>query len=171
MRNNLNSENLFRQIAAISAIISAPVALSAWVLVLAAIDFDVDSVSNLTDVITFGAPATGFMHVAWAISDVFGLLLAPAVLYLWHWLKPRIPKLITLYTFFGLVYILTRAVTASLMGGATIDACICISLRTSARPAAYRLPSVVRYALLRCGSAYMALWRHMVARYWINAEK
>jgi len=95
------------------------VALSAWVLVAAAVDFDVDSVSDLTDVITFGAPAAGFMHVAWSISDAFGLLLlAPAALYLWHWLKPRNPKLITLYTFCGLVYILIGAVTASLMGGA-----------------------------------------------------
>ena len=75
----------FRRIAAVTAILSAPVALSAWVLVVLAIGSNSNAVSDLADAITLGAPAAGYLHLAWAVSETFGysLLLAPAALYLW----------------------------------------------------------------------------------------
>lgn len=42
------------------------------------------------------------------MADSFGysLLLAPAALYLWYWLKPRNPAAVTLYTIASVVHIL-----------------------------------------------------------------
>ena len=109
----------FRRIAAVTAILSAPVALSAWVLVVLAIGSNSNAVSDLTDAITLGAPAAGYLHLAWAVSDTFGysLLLAPAALYLWYWLKPHNSPLVTLYTAAGFAHILTGMIAVNLIGG------------------------------------------------------
>jgi hypothetical protein len=108
----------FRRFAAISALLSAPVGLSAWVLVPLAIGPNAEAVANLSDVLTLGAPAAGYLHLAWAVSDIFALvLLAPAALYLWHWLRPHNPYLVTLPTVFGLAHILTGATVVALISG------------------------------------------------------
>lgn len=115
----MNNQTTFNRIAAITAILSAPVALSAWVLVALAVGSNSDAVSNLADVITLGAPAAGYFHLAWMVADTFGysLLLAPSALYLWYWLKPRNPGLVTLHTIAGFAHILIGVVAVSLMGG------------------------------------------------------
>jgi hypothetical protein len=115
----MNDQTLFRRIAAITAIISAPVAMGAWVLIALAVGSDTDAVSNLADVFTLGASAAGYLHLAWMVADTFGysLLLAPAALYLWYWLKPRNPAFVTLYTLSGFAHILIGVVAVSLMGG------------------------------------------------------
>jgi hypothetical protein len=117
-RNPMNGQTQFRRIVAISAIISAPVALATWILFSLAVGGDVDL--DLVEVITLGTAAAGFLHLAWLITDLFGymLLLAPVALYLWYWLKPRNPNLVTLFALFGFAYIFTGAVTVALMGGA-----------------------------------------------------
>jgi hypothetical protein len=116
---HMNEQNLFRRIAAIAAIVAAPLALSSWILVALAIDLNFESVSEISDVITFGAPAAGYLHLAWMVADTFGysLLLAPVALYLWYWLKPRSHARVTLSTGSGFAHILIGAVAVSLMGG------------------------------------------------------
>jgi hypothetical protein len=115
----MNDQTTFKRIAAITAILSAPVALSAWVLVALAVGSDSDAVSNLTDVFTLGPQAAGYLHLAWAVSDTFGysLLLAPAALYLWNWLQPRNTALITLCTIAGFAHILVGMISVNLMSG------------------------------------------------------
>lgn len=115
----MNNQTTFRRIAAITAILSAPMALSAWVLVALAVGSNSDAVSNLADIFTLGEPAAGYLHLAWAVSDTFGysLLLAPAALYLWYWLKPRNTALVTLYTIAGFAHILVGMIAVNLMGG------------------------------------------------------
>jgi hypothetical protein len=105
--------------AAISAVISAPVALISWVLALTAIEFNVD-LAGPAHLITLGPGAAGLFQFAWLVTDIFGycLFLAPPALYLWHWLQPRNPGLVTLSTLCGFAYILTGAITVSLLGGA-----------------------------------------------------
>jgi hypothetical protein len=117
--NQVNNQSLFKRIAAITAILSAPVALSAWLLVALAVGSDSDAVSNLADVFTLGAPAARYLHLAWAVSDTFGysLLLAPIALYLWNWLKPRNPALVTLFTLAGFAHILVGMLSVNIMAG------------------------------------------------------
>jgi hypothetical protein len=115
----MNDQTLFQRIAAITAILSAPIALSAFVLVALAVGSGTEAVSDLADVFTLGTPAAAYLHLAWAVSDTFGysLLLAPAALYLWYWLKPRNPALVTLYTIAGFAHILVGMIAVNLMGG------------------------------------------------------
>jgi len=60
----MNNQTTFKRITAITAILSAPVALSAWVLVALAIGPDSDAVSTLANVFTLSAPAAGYLHLA-----------------------------------------------------------------------------------------------------------
>jgi len=115
----MNDQSLFKRIASFSAILYAPIGLASFVLVAMSVDFNADAVSNVADVITLGGDAAGPLHLAWTITDLFSnLLLAPAALFLWFWLKSRNPNLVTLWTFFGLAYVLTAVVSVSLLGGA-----------------------------------------------------
>ncbi|MDX1435224.1 MAG: hypothetical protein R3335_00340 [Anaerolineales bacterium] len=113
----MNDQTLFNRFAAIAAFLAAPVGLASIVLIALAVDFNLDEASNFTDMITLGAAGAGPLHLAWVITDFFGtLLLAPAALYLWLWLKPRSPNLVTLWTLFGFAYLLTAAIVLSFVG-------------------------------------------------------
>jgi hypothetical protein len=108
----------FRRVAALSAILSAPVGLTAWVLLPLAIGPNTDAVASLADALTLGEPAASYLHLAWAVSDAFALLLlAPLALYLWHWLRSYNPYLVTLPTLFGFGYMLTGALVVALISG------------------------------------------------------
>jgi hypothetical protein len=116
----MNEQNTFKRMVAISAIISVPVALATWILVFMAIGSNSEqAVSGMEDIIILGAPAATNFHLAWKFADTFGysLLLAPMAFYLWRWLKPRNPNLVTFSTLFGFAYILTAAITVSATGG------------------------------------------------------
>jgi hypothetical protein len=115
----MNDQSLFKRIAAITVIVSAPVALGSWILAALALGTDIDSAFDMTELITLGAQAAGYLHLAWAVFDSFGylLLLAPAALYLWYWLKPRSHALVTLYTMSGLLHILISLISVNLLSG------------------------------------------------------
>lgn len=115
----MRDQTTFSRIAATTAILSAPVALSAWVLVALAVGSNAGAVSDLADVFTLGAPAAGYLHLAWAVADTFGysLLLAPAAFYLWNWLKPRNQALVTLSTISGFAHILIGVISVNLIAG------------------------------------------------------
>jgi hypothetical protein len=115
----MNGQTTLKRITGFTAILSAPLALSAWILVALAVGSDSDAVSTLADVVTLGAPAAGYLHLAWTVSDTFGysLLLAPTALYLWHWLKPRNHALVTLFTLAGFAHILVGMLSVNIMAG------------------------------------------------------
>lgn len=115
----MNNETRFRRIAAISAVVAAPVALASWALVIVAVEGNPDLVSDFANLITLGANAAGYFHVAWTITDTFGymLLLAPAALYLWRWLRHRGPNLAALSTISGFAYMLVGSISVALLAG------------------------------------------------------
>jgi hypothetical protein len=114
----MSDHTTFRRFAAISAFLSAPVGLTAWVLVPLAIGPNADAVANLSDVLTLGEPAASYLHLAWAVSDVFALLLlAPVALYLWHWLRAHSHYRVTLSSVFGFAYMVTGAAVVALISG------------------------------------------------------
>ncbi|MDX1416684.1 MAG: DUF4386 family protein [Candidatus Promineifilaceae bacterium] len=102
----MNNETFFRRIAAISAIISAPLAVAGLVIVSLAVDFNFELMSDQAGLIALGAQSAEFFQVGEFLT-VFGyhLLLIPVILYLWHWLRPHDPNLVNLYTVFGLGFI------------------------------------------------------------------
>ena len=111
----MNDQTLFKRIASITA----PVALGTWILAGLALGADADSAFDVAELITLGEPAAGYLHLGWTITDSFGylLLLAPAALYLWNWLKPYQPTLMTLYTVSGFAYILIGVISVNLLSG------------------------------------------------------
>ena len=107
----MNDQTTFKRIAAISAILAMPVTLANTIVLLMAVDFNTDFMSNPAGLITIGVPASETFR--WGSILELGaptLLLVPAAFYLWYWLKPRAPKLVTLYTFFGLTSLLLAAI-------------------------------------------------------------
>lgn len=114
----MNDDTSFRRIAAITAIISAPLALAADAIVTLAVDFNFELMSDQAGLIALGARAAEILRFGETLG-LFGyyLLLVPLALYLWYWLKPRSPKMVTMYTVFGLANIFIGAVGASLRVG------------------------------------------------------
>lgn len=107
----MNDQTTFKRIAAISAILAMPVTLANTIVLLMAVDFNTEFMSNPAGLITIGVPASETFR--WGSILELGaptLLLVPAALYLWYWLKPRAPRLVTLYTFFGLTSLLLAAI-------------------------------------------------------------
>jgi hypothetical protein len=114
----VNDQTASRRIAAISAIISAPLALAADVIVTVAVEFDFELMSDQARLITLGARAAEILR--WGeILGIFGyyLLLAPVALYLWYWLRPHNPRLVTMYTVSGLASIFIGVIGAGLRAG------------------------------------------------------
>jgi hypothetical protein len=111
-----NDETAFRRMAAISAIISAPIALGASLVLLLAIEGDAEIISNPVGMLILGDRLAGiFRWVEFAGMFGYYLLLVPATIYLWTWLRPNKPNLITVYTAFGLMSLTIGAIGSVLL--------------------------------------------------------
>jgi hypothetical protein len=112
----MNNARSFQRFAAVTAILSGPIAIASFVPVLAAVDFNFDAFSNLRLILETGTRGASLWR--WfMILDIFGyyLLIAPLTLLLWHWLKPRDPARVNLYTLCLLAYILIGAMGAAIL--------------------------------------------------------
>jgi len=101
----MNNEAPFRRLAAISAIISAPLAMASNVVPAIAVDFNLEFLADPAGLLSAGLDHTALGLFRWGeILGMFGyiLFLLPATLYLWKWLRPRNPGLVTLYTVLAL---------------------------------------------------------------------
>ena len=111
----MNDQTTFRRIAAISAILSGPVALASFYVVSLAVAFDFELMNDTAALVSLGAGAAAIFR--WGeVLGTFGfyLLLVPAALYLWRWLRPQSSNLVDLYTVFGLAYLFIGAVGGAL---------------------------------------------------------
>jgi len=102
----MNDKSTFRQIAALSVILTAPVMVASTIVLLMAVNFNSEFMSHPEGLIAIGAPASETFRWGTILELGSTLLLVPAALYLWYWLKPRGPKLVTLYTVFGIASML-----------------------------------------------------------------
>jgi hypothetical protein len=104
----MHDESAFRRIAAISAIVAALLSLAASVAAALAVDFNFEFLENPVRLLTAGLDADAIGLFRWGeILGVFGycLLFIPPTLYLWYWLSPRSPRMVTLYTAIALTSI------------------------------------------------------------------
>jgi len=112
----MKSENMFKLFAATTAIISAPLALGASILLAQALEFNADVMSNPANLVALGNQvAETFSKVEFIGMFGYYLLLLPATLYLWYWLKPRDPKLVGMSTIFGFGYIFVGAIGSAVL--------------------------------------------------------
>jgi len=111
----MNDQNTFRRVAAISAIVSGPLALAAFLVVSLAVAFDFELMNDTAALVSLGAEAAEVFR--WGeVLGAFGfyLLLVPVALFLWRWLRPQSANLLDLYAVFGLAYLFIGAVGAAL---------------------------------------------------------
>jgi hypothetical protein len=112
----MNNERSFQRLAAVTAIISAPLAFASLVVPMAAVDFNMAAFEDFSLMLSAGSG--GARLVGWGmVADIFGyyLILAPLALFLWHWLRPRNPRMVDLYTFGGLAYMVIGAIGAGFL--------------------------------------------------------
>ena len=109
-------ESAFRRMAGISAIISAPIALGASLILILTIQGDPEIISNPVGMLTLDERvASVFRWVEFAGMFGYYLLFVPATIYLWKWLSPRKPNLNTVYGAFGLISITIGSVGSALL--------------------------------------------------------
>ena len=112
----MKSQDNFKLIAATMAIISAPLALGASIILAQALEFNAEVMSNPANLVTLGTQvAVTFSKVEFTGMFGYYLLLLPATLYLWYWLKPRDPKLVGMSTIFGFGYIFVGAIGSAVL--------------------------------------------------------
>jgi hypothetical protein len=107
----------FKTLAAITAIMAGVLILAATVVLLMAVDFNFEFLSDPGSLITAGLDAGAAGLFRWgSILELFGyfLFLIPATLYIWYWLKPRNSEWVTLYTFLGLTSIVLGVIGAAI---------------------------------------------------------
>jgi hypothetical protein len=114
----LKGNTSFTRIAAITAIISAPLALGASAILAQAIEFNFELAANPARLITLGTRVAGiFRRVEFIGMFGYYLLLIPAGLHLWYWLKPEDPRLVTLCSVSGLGYTFIGAIGSAVLVG------------------------------------------------------
>lgn len=102
----MNDQTLFRRITSLSVILTALFTVASTIVLLMAVDFNPEFMSHPEGLIAIGASASETFRWGTILELGSTLLLVPAAIYLWYWLKPRAPKLVTLYTVLGLASML-----------------------------------------------------------------
>jgi len=110
----MDDQTLFRRITSLSAILAALFTVASTIVLLMAVDFNSEFMSHPEDLITINASASEAFRWGTILELGSTLFFIPVALYLWYWLKPRAPKLATLYTIFGLASMLL-AITGELL--------------------------------------------------------
>jgi len=102
----MNDQTLFRYITSLSAILAALFTVASTIVLLMAVDFNSEFMSHPEGLITIGTSASETFRWGTILELGSTLLFIPAALYLWYWLQPRAPKLVTLYTVLGVASML-----------------------------------------------------------------
>lgn len=108
-------ERSFQKLAAGAAILSVPLAYVSIYLGLVAVNFDPKAFSDPGSVISVGMQSVPLVRWSWVL-DIFGyyLLLAPAVVVFWYWLRWKNEPMVALLTLGGLTYVLLGALGAAI---------------------------------------------------------
>jgi len=102
----MNDQILFKRITSLSTILTALFTVASTIVLLIAVDFNPEFMSHPEGLITINASAAETFRWGTILELGSTLFLIPSALYLWYWLKPQAPKLVTLYTVLGLASML-----------------------------------------------------------------
>lgn len=114
----MNLHSSFSKLAGAAAMLSCPIGLASIIIVFNAFNWDFETAFNPFKAIAWLPDPSSELRLGWFL-DILGyyLLLAPAMIYLYHWLSPKAPLHSNLFTFFGLGYSLMGALGASVLTG------------------------------------------------------
>jgi len=106
----------FQRFASVTAILSAPLAFASTVLLFAAVNYNLETFDGALLLSQAGTAGARFAY--WSmVLDMLGyyLLIAPLMLFLWRWLKPKQPDWVGFFTICGLAYVLIGAIGAAIL--------------------------------------------------------
>lgn len=112
----MNDTSFMRRLTAVTAVLSAPLAVMSLVLALGAVEWNFAALDDPASQVGIGASAAGLLRGS-MLLDLAGyyLLVAPAALYLWFWLRRRAPFGASLITLAGLAYVLVGSIGAAVL--------------------------------------------------------
>ena len=111
----MDDQTTFRRIAAISTIVAGLAALATFFVVSLAVAFDFELMNDTAALVSLGAEAAEVLRWGEVLGTLgYYLLLVPAALFLWRWLRPQSSNLVDLYTVLGLAYLFIGAVGGAL---------------------------------------------------------
>lgn len=114
----MQDQTLFKRIAAVAAVIAAPLQVTFLFVSMLAIDFNVEIMADPTQIFTLGERAAELLRWGGVLEIMsFSLLIVPSALYLRRWLSFRGPDLVNLFTVFGLAGMFIGATAAALRHG------------------------------------------------------
>ena len=111
----MNDRRSFQKVAAITTLLSGPLAWLGLIVGLMGVGYDFEVFSDVNSLIAVGSEAAGLIR--WSLLlNMFGsyLLLMPLLLFLWAWLKEDSPLFVNFYTLSGLLFLLLGAVGAAI---------------------------------------------------------
>lgn len=112
----MNNTQSFQRLAAIAAILSAPLAWGSLFVGLSGVNYDFDVFSDANLLIKAGEGAAALIR--WSLyMNLFGnyLLLLPLVIFLWYWFRSENQLHTSLYSVAGLIYVLLGAIGAAIL--------------------------------------------------------
>lgn len=112
----MEQQHSFRIVVGWLTIISAPFAITNFVLTGIAGGNDAQDFTDFYFFVRAGAEAGYLMKWSW-LADLLGyyLLLVPAAFFIHHWLKHRNPYWISIFTFCGVAYMFTGCIGAAIL--------------------------------------------------------
>lgn len=117
----MQHEHSFSRLAGFAAMLAAPIGWLSLILVFAAYNWDFDVIFDPLKAIAYQPDPAGLSRWGWALDLLgFYLLLAPAILFMRHKLSAKAPLHSQTIAFFGLGYILSGAIGAAMLVGASV---------------------------------------------------
>ena len=112
----------FQRMAGVTAVLASALAVASLFVGLAGVDYNFDAFSGAEAILSAGAAAANYIR--WSlILNLFGnyLLLTPAALFLWYWLRPHSPAFADFYTLSGLLFIFIGGIASGVLAAVWPD--------------------------------------------------
>ncbi len=112
----------FQRLAGVTAVLAAALAVASLFVGLVGVNYDFEAFSGAEAILSAGAASADYIR--WSlILNLFGnyLLLTPAALFLWQWLRPRSPLFADFYTLSGLLFIFIGGIASGVLAAVWPD--------------------------------------------------
>ena len=118
----MKNAHSFQRMAGVTLVAASVLAVASLFVGLAGVDYNFDAFSGAEAILAAGAEAADYIR--WSlILNLFGnyLLLTPAALLLWYWLRPHSPAFADFYTLGGLLFIFIGGIASGVLAAVWPD--------------------------------------------------
>jgi len=118
----MKNTHSFQRMAGVTLVAASVLAVASLFVGLVGVDYNFDAFSGAEAILAAGAEAADYIR--WSlILNLFGnyLLLTPAALLLWYWLRPHSPAFADFYTLGGLLFIFIGGIASGVLAAVWPD--------------------------------------------------